>query len=147
MEYSDLAYTWSAECAAYLEEKGLATVTPVYEGNVFLDEEGNEIPSRWDLTGILARDGEDRILNKLKMEIGVDYNAADVNAEGASPCVSNPFLNSYNYGKVFGSYYTLVNTDGAEKDPVTYNTNINLNVQNSSPTFNLKANRDRKSVV
>jgi len=140
MEYSDLAYTWSAECAAYLEEKGLATVTPIYEGNVFLDEDGNEIPSRWDLTDILAKDGEDRVLNKLKMEIGVDYNAADVTAEGASPCISNPFTNSYNYGKVFGSYYTLVNTDGAEKDPVTYNTNINLNVQNSSPTFNLKAN-------
>jgi hypothetical protein len=139
LEYSNLAYTWSAECAAYLEEKGLATATPVYDGNVFLDEDGNEIPSRWDLTDILAKDDEDRVLNKLKMEIGVDYNAADVTVEGASPCTSNPFFNSYMYGNMFGSYYSLQNTDEAEKDPVTYNTNYYLNVQNSSPTFKLKA--------
>ncbi|MGD9886600.1 MAG: DUF5696 domain-containing protein [Bacilli bacterium] len=139
-EYSDLAYTWSKECAAYLEEKGLATVTPIYEGETFTDDEGNRVPSRYNLTNILARDEQDRVLNKLKMQAGVDYNATDFGEEGASPCTANPFSNSYMLANMFGSYYSLVNTDGATNNPVTYNTNYYLNVQNSSPTFNLKAN-------
>lgn len=139
-EYSDTAYTWSQECAAYLEEKGLATVTPVFDGETFKDEEGNPIPSRYNLTNILARDDQDRVLNKLKMQAGVDYNATNFGEEGASPCTANPFSNSYMLANMFGSYYSLVNTDGATTNPVTYNTNYYLNVQNSSPTFNLKAN-------
>ncbi|HNZ49909.1 MAG TPA: DUF5696 domain-containing protein, partial [Bacilli bacterium] len=139
-EYADLAYTWSQECAAYLEEKGLATVTPVFEGETFVDEDGNPIPSRYNLTNIIAKDEEGRPLNKLKMQAGLDYNATNYGEEGASPCTTNPFSNSYMLGNMFGSYYSLINTDGGTTNPITYNTNYYLNVQNSSPTFNLKAN-------
>ncbi|HOH17932.1 MAG TPA: hypothetical protein PK087_01275, partial [Bacilli bacterium] len=82
-EYADLAYTWSQECAAYLEEKGLATVTPVFEGETFVDEDGNPIPSRYNLTNIIAKDEEGRPLNKLKMQAGLDYNATNYGEEGA----------------------------------------------------------------
>jgi len=134
--YADLAYTWDSECVAYLEENELATATPVYSGISRVDEEGNPIPSRWDLTNILAVDEDDNVLNKLKMEAGIDYNAKDFSSEGASPCVTNPFMNSAMYNSLFTSFYSLLSLN---EDEEPYNTDWRLDVENSSPTYQLKA--------
>src|SRR5690606_20706835 len=107
-------YTWSKECADYLEERGLATVTPVYSNNGPVDEEGNRLPVRYNLTDILETDEEGRTLNVLKMKLGEDYNPVDVNAEGASPCVANPYANEYVYSMLFNSYYKLLSQDEEE---------------------------------
>lgn len=138
LTYSDLAYTWSAECAAYLEKNNLATVEPDYRGNVKIDENGNRIPSKWNLTNILEEDEEGRPLNRLKMKLGVDYNAKDFNTDGASPCIANPFMNSYIYDALLNNYYGLVNQSD-DKEPIKYQTDWRLKTSDSSPTFRLNA--------
>lgn len=133
-----LGYTWSAECAAYIEENELATVTPVYNNNSFRDEDGNQIPARWNLTDILEKDDEGRTLNSLKMKLGVDYNSPDVNAEGASPCVANPFANTFIFSALFNSFYKLSTVDENDEN-IKYSGDYTLNLTNTSPTFVLHA--------
>lgn len=135
------AYTWSAECAAYLENKGLATVSTEADPTTKLktDENGNTIPALYTLNDILATDDLGRPLNKTKMVAGVDYNATDFNAEGASPCVANPFLNFYTLDYMFKDLYSLIRQSKDEKNPEKYDFEWKYDSANASPTFELKA--------
>lgn len=134
----DSAYTWSAECAAYLEEKGVATVTPNYSGSTEVDENGEKIPTRYDLTNIFEEDENGKPLNTLKLKAGVDYNPTDINAEGASPCEVNPFANSYVLASLFSNFYGMQQKD--EVDPkIEYSTDWRYTTANLSPSFVLRA--------
>lgn len=133
-----LGYTWSAECAAYLEQNNLAKVEPDYTGKVKIDENGDRIPAKWNLTDILEVDDEGRVLNKVKAKLGVDYNVKDFNTPGVSPCVVNPYMNSYIFKQLLENYYKLINKSD-DKEPIDYQIDWKLRVQDSSPTFNLKA--------
>ena len=151
LEYSNLAYTWSKECADYLESNELATVTPNYSGATALDENGDLIPTRYDLTDILEikldEDGNEvldpitklpKTTNILKLKAGVDFNPVDANVEGASPCITNPFANSFTLESLFVNYYILQQRD--ENDPdITYTTGWRFNTENLSPTFTRRA--------
>ena len=136
--YSNQAWTWSKECAAYLEEKELATVKEVFGTTPFIDDNGQPIPSRYDLTIVMDEDEEGRPLNRPKAQLGIDYNASNFSEEGASPCTSNPFFNSVMINNMFTSYYSLQSSNGDEKNEIKYNVDYRLDVQDSSPTFNLK---------
>lgn len=133
----DSAITWSAECAAYLEANDLATVTPQYTLNPDLDEDGNPIPARYSITDILEKDENGNNTNVLKLKIGRDYNASDINAEGASPCIANPFFVSYMYNVLFEDIYSLQAAIVDENGNVIerYHTNWREWVNTLSPTF------------
>lgn len=142
LEYSS-GFTFSHECAAYIEENNLATVTPIFSGTSILDEEGNKLPTRYDLSNVVELDENGNPTNVLKMKLGEHYNVPDVNAEGASPCVANPFANGNILDSIFNGYYSLrakeeVTVDG-KTETVTYSTDWRYTTANLSPVFEKKA--------
>lgn len=135
------AITWSAECAAYIEQKGLGTVTPQYTLNPDKDENGNPIPASYSITDILEKDENGNTLNVLKMKLGTDYNASNFTEGGASPCIANPFANSYVYTFMFEDLYKLQAAISDENGNVieSYHSNWREWVKRLSPTFVLTA--------
>jgi hypothetical protein len=145
------AYTSSKECADYLAAQGVATVVPNYYGSTEVDEFGEKVPTRYDLIDIVEpqRDEEGNVVinpttqqpyytNVLKLKAGIHYNPANVKEEGASPCITNPFANSYTLQDLFVYFYNLIQQD--ENDPtIKYTTDWRYTTENLSPTFRLRA--------
>lgn len=141
MEYIGTGVTWSKEAAEYLERNGLATVTPASSPNPIIDEDGNELPAKWNLSDMLATDEEGRPLNKLKLEMGVHYNSKDYGDPDASPVIINPFSNSYIYGQYLNANFyfpvsMITHEDGTKE---TYSSDWSGNHANASPYFELKS--------
>lgn len=141
MKYNGAAVTWSKEVADYIEENGLGVVSPVHSfQNAPVDEEGNELPVKWNISGLLETDEEGRPLNKLKLKMGVDYNSVDYGEPGASPIIANPFAHSYIFNEYLNStcYFPVSKLkleDGTEE---TYSSDWSGNYSNNSPYFELK---------
>lgn len=129
LQYTGKGATYNAECAAYLEENGLATVTEK------LDSNGNSLGA-WDLDNLLDPDG------RLKPKIGVDYNtSALAGEEGYSPCTANPFTTSTIINYIYSNtVYELESTLNGDTEnrlnifPTQY-------VENSSQIFKFKASK------
>ncbi|MCK9536894.1 MAG: DUF5696 domain-containing protein [Bacilli bacterium] len=141
MIYTGDGETWSAECAEYLEENGLATVEPdIPRTNPVLDDDGEPVPAKWRLSNMLALDDEGRELNKLKLQIGVHYNATDFGEPGASPIIANPFAHIYIYNQFLNTtFYYLKSTDKLEDGTeIKYNTDWRGYYSDSSPCFELQ---------
>lgn len=127
LEYTGLGQTYSAECAAYLEENGLATVQ---EGK---DTNGNSL-GYWNLSDLLDESG------RLKVKLGVDYNTTALEGEeGYSPCTANPFTTSTIINYIYSnSVYELESTLNGDTSqqlnifPTQY-------VETSSQTFRFRA--------
>lgn len=121
-------YTYSSECAAYLEENGLATVTEEKDIN------GNSY-GYYSLTDAIDANG------RPKAKIGVNYNTTALEGEkGYSPCTSNPFtifdiLDKTIYASK--SYELEMTSNGDTSNTLEINTNYY--VENSSQTFKFKA--------
>lgn len=141
------AYTWNAECAAYLADKGIPYTVNEY-GSTEVDENGKKVPTRYDFSkesilepkldedGNEVKDSLGNIVytNVLKVKAGIDYNLAD----GSSPCVVNPFANSYVLQSLFTNFYGMQQKD--DVDPkIEYSTDWRYNTANLSPTFVLRA--------
>lgn len=127
MRYTGQGATYSAECAAYLEENGLATVTPG------VDTEGNSL-GYWTLTDLLDTEG------RIKLKLGVDYNTTALEGEeGYSPCTSNPFTNStvinYIYSNTVYELESTINGDTENRLNIFHN----QYTENSSQIFKFKA--------
>lgn len=129
LKYTGKGATYNAECAAYLEENGLATVTEK------LDSNGNSLGA-WDLDNLLGPDG------RLKPKLGVDYNTnAIAGEEGYSPCSANPFTTSTIINYIYSNtVYELESTLNGDTEnrlnifPTQY-------VENSSQIFKFKASK------
>ena len=121
LEYSGIGMTFSAECAAYLEENGLATVTEA-EGKGY-----------WDLED-LATDGY------LNLVWGKDLNSS------TSPCEANPFIPAgLSSSTLVKTYYALQGKE--EGSDVTYNTDFLTHTEESSPTYILQATSSQLSLL
>lgn len=98
--YRDSGYTNSAECAAYLEENGLAVAT-----EQFSNLDPTKSIGYWVLTNVLYTQedvdnglAEQEDIGSPKAKLGVDYNTADPTA---SPCTSNPFLSNREFDVIY----------------------------------------------
>jgi len=131
------AITWSKECANYIRDNGLGVVKEEYPTFPDYDEEGNPIPARYTITDILEKDENGNTKNVLKMKLGVDYNSKNYGEEGASPCIANPFSNSFLLSYLFTNIYKLqgaaVDSNGNVTE--TYQTDWREWTSKLSPTF------------
>lgn len=128
LRYTGLGETYSAECAAYLEEQGY-TVTEQK------DAKGESL-GYWRLSGLADAEG------RIKLKIGVDYNTNAISGEeGYSPCTANPFTNYTIINYIYNStVYELEGTaNGSTKDEDKLNIFTTQYVANSSQTFKFKA--------
>lgn len=129
LKYTGKGATYSAECAAYLEENGLAKVTEK------LDTNGESLGA-WDLEDLLDQSG------RLKAKIGVDYNTNALEGEeGYSPCTANPFSTStiinYIYSNTVYELESTLNGDTENRLNIFHN----QYVENSSQIFKFKASK------
>ena len=96
MRYLDSGYAFTEEAAKYLEENGLATVTPY---TIKIDD-GNggkkEVVAYYLLTNTTNGDGS------LKAQMGVHYNCAD------SPVEVNPFIPGYKIDKIISKIWFCI---------------------------------------
>ena len=129
-KYSGKGATYSAECAAYLEEQGYS-VTEAF------DTSGKSF-GYWNLDGLADEEG------RIKLQIGVDYNTNAIEGEaGYSPCTANPFTNytiiNYIYANTVYELESFVEGKTADEDRLNiYPTQY---VENSSQIFRFKASR------
>lgn len=124
LTYTGRAYLNDAECAAYLEEKGYQVTPQNSSYSNYVDENGGSFGGYWYVDGIANEDGT------LKLESGVDYNSE------TSPCVINPFSNSYIIENIWLDSYSLVTPQEDSKfyDPNNKFGNMNkLEWTTSSP--------------
>lgn len=129
LKYTGKGATYSSECAAYLEENGLATVTEKKDAN------GNSLGA-WDLDNLLDSSG------RLKAKLGVDYNTNALEGEdGYSPCTANPFSTSTIINYLYStSVYELESTVNGDTSNLL-NIFTNQYVENSSQTFKFNASK------
>lgn len=121
LQYTGFGATYSAECAAYLETNGLATVTEAK------DTYGNSL-GRWDLKNIPVTES-----GALGLKVGVDYNSS------TSPCTSNPFTNSAVISSLYSPQSYSLSQTGADPN-VTLITDTTQYVTNSSYTLKFNYN-------
>lgn len=127
LKYTGKGATYSAECAAYLQENGLANVTEKVDSN------GNSLGA-WDIDGLLDQSG------RLKLKIGEHYNTNAIEGEeGYSPCEANPFSTStiinYIYSNTVYELESTLNGDTENRLNIFHN----QYVENSSQIFKFKA--------
>lgn len=129
LKYTGKGATYSAECAAYLEENGLAKVTEK------LDTNGTSLGA-WDLEDLLDQEG------RLKAKLGVDYNTNALEGEeGYSPCQANPFTTSTIINYIYSNtVYELESTLNGNTEN-RLNIFHNQYVENSSQIFKFKASK------
>jgi len=120
LQYTGFGATYSAECAAYLSENGLATVTEAR------DTYGNFL-GRWDLKEMPVTDG------RIGLKVGVDFNSEN------SPCTSNPFTNSSVISSIYSPQSYSLSQSGDNPD-ITYITDTTQYVENSSYTLKFNYN-------
>jgi len=126
IKYLDSGYAFTEEAAKYLEENGLATVTPY---TIKIDDENGgkkEVVAYYLLSNTTNGDGS------LKAQMGVHYNCAD------SPVQINPFIPGYKFTDIISSNGGYELPEGAEGKKFT-SSNWLERVEGASPTLNFVA--------